>query len=108
MIPTPDLSHLKRQDYEHVYEPAGLRIFFLLSNQEKLTIPQEDTFVLLDALEQDSEALKRIKPTLCLEVGFVQPLCCNRKGDDNRDHSSGSGCVSAFMGRILGPSDSCK
>ncbi|KAJ3846744.1 putative methylase [Lentinula lateritia] len=68
MIPTPDLSHLSVQDYEHVYEPA------------------EDTFLLLDALEADAEELRSMKAAVFLEVG------------------SGSGCVSAFVGKILGPS----
>lgn len=70
MIPTPDLSHLKRQDYEHVYEPAGPCIFPLHVARRTYAVPQEDTFMLLDALEQDSEVLRRMKPTLCLEVGF--------------------------------------
>ncbi|KAI0052901.1 S-adenosyl-L-methionine-dependent methyltransferase [Auriscalpium vulgare] len=68
MIPTPDLSHLTRADYDHVYEPA------------------EDTFVLLDALEEDAQSLRTIQPRICLEIG------------------SGSGCVSAFLGAILGSS----
>ncbi|KAG6866871.1 hypothetical protein C0991_008808 [Blastosporella zonata] len=68
MIPTPDLSHLTAKDYDHVYEPA------------------EDTFLLLDALEQDEQELKDLSPKISLEIG------------------SGSGCVSAFIGKILGPS----
>ncbi|KAG9051569.1 hypothetical protein FS837_004079 [Tulasnella sp. UAMH 9824] len=51
MIPTPDLSHLTKEDYKHVYEPA------------------EDTFILLDALEQDADYLKSLSPRLCLEIG---------------------------------------
>ncbi|KAG2368792.1 S-adenosyl-L-methionine-dependent methyltransferase [Suillus spraguei] len=70
MIPTPDLSHLTRHDLEQVYDPA------------------EDTFLLLDALEQEAEALQKERPLICLEVG------------------SGSGCVSAFLGKILGQSSS--
>ncbi|KAI0359040.1 putative methylase [Trametes cingulata] len=70
MIPTPDLSHLKGEDYKHIYEPA------------------EDTFILLDALEEDADVLRKTRPLICLEVG------------------SGSGCVSAFVGTILGPSTS--
>ncbi|CEL57604.1 eRF1 methyltransferase catalytic subunit mtq2 OS=Schizosaccharomyces pombe (strain 972 / ATCC 24843) GN=mtq2 PE=3 SV=1 [Rhizoctonia solani AG-1 IB] len=65
MIPTPDLSHLTRDDFMHVYEPA------------------EDTFLLLDALEEDADHLRALKPSICVEIG------------------SGSGCVSAFLGRIL-------
>ncbi|KAK0555339.1 S-adenosylmethionine-dependent methyltransferase [Tilletia horrida] len=84
-IPTPSLSHLTAADFRCVYEPA------------------EDTFVLLDALEQDQDALrgeapfrsypdaqaqltrsKAKRPRLCVELG------------------SGSGCVSTFIGKILG------
>ncbi|KAJ7756480.1 S-adenosyl-L-methionine-dependent methyltransferase [Mycena maculata] len=68
MIPTPDLSHLRPGDYEHIYEPA------------------EDTFILLDALEQDAEELTTMGPLISLEIG------------------SGSGCVSSFLGSITGPS----
>ncbi|GBE78428.1 S-adenosyl-L-methionine-dependent methyltransferase [Sparassis latifolia] len=68
MIPTPDLSHLTKEDYEHIYEPA------------------EDTFILLDALEQDAQKLRDLQPLVCLEIG------------------SGSGCVSSFVGSILGAS----
>ncbi|KZT65580.1 putative methylase [Daedalea quercina L-15889] len=68
MIPTPDLSHLTKKDYEHVYEPA------------------EDTFILLDGLEEDAGKLRSAHPRICLEIG------------------SGSGCVSSFVGSILGAS----
>ncbi|ORX59734.1 S-adenosyl-L-methionine-dependent methyltransferase [Hesseltinella vesiculosa] len=66
MIPTPDLSHLTHKDFDHIYEPA------------------EDTFLLLDALEQDANDLKTMKPSVCLEIG------------------SGSGCVTSFLAKIVG------
>ncbi|EJT97942.1 hypothetical protein DACRYDRAFT_71620 [Dacryopinax primogenitus] len=66
MLPTPDLSHLTQDDFTVVYEPA------------------EDTFILLDALEQDADLLQKTDPAISLEIG------------------SGSGCVSAFIGQILG------
>ncbi|KAK7694274.1 hypothetical protein QCA50_001454 [Cerrena zonata] len=66
MIPTPNLSHLTKEDYEFVYEPA------------------EDTYILLDALEEDAKELREIRPLVSLEIG------------------SGSGCVTSFIGSILG------
>ncbi|OCB91164.1 hypothetical protein A7U60_g1572 [Sanghuangporus baumii] len=48
---------------------------------------KEDTFILLDALEADVEELLEAKPRICLEIG------------------SGSGCVSTFAAKILGPSE---
>lgn len=72
MQPTPSLSHFTRKDYLHIYEP------------------QEDTFLLLDALEQELPALALLNPTLVLEVGYFLNLS-----------RSGSGCVSAFLGGLL-------
>ncbi|KAH7915156.1 S-adenosyl-L-methionine-dependent methyltransferase [Hygrophoropsis aurantiaca] len=73
MIPTPDLSHLTKYDYEHVYEPAGMSYYLAL----------QYTFLLLDALEEEADEIKKDPPLICLEIG------------------SGSGCVSAFLGAIL-------
>lgn len=69
MIATPDLTHLTRADYVKVYEPA------------------EDSFILLDALEADAEALQQMargSAMLCVEIG------------------SGTGIVSAFAAKIFG------
>ncbi|TPX58947.1 hypothetical protein PhCBS80983_g02750 [Powellomyces hirtus] len=49
--PTPSLSHFKRSDYQHIYEPA------------------EDTFLFLDALEKEQGFLTDLNPTVCLEIG---------------------------------------
>jgi len=46
--------------------------------------PAEDTFILLDALERDADLIRNADPTVALEIGC------------------GSGCVSAFVGQIIG------
>ncbi|KAH8835824.1 putative methylase, partial [Flagelloscypha sp. PMI_526] len=68
MIATPSLSHLSSADYQNIYEPA------------------EDTFILLDALENDADRLRSMKPRVALEIG------------------SGSGCATSFLSAILGSS----
>jgi release factor glutamine methyltransferase len=102
MIPTPDLSHLRPEDYEHVYEPAGK------SSQSLKMIQQipllEDTFILLDALEQDAEQLKSISPRISLEIGLVHLQCNLLQLLANPFIRSGSGCVSSFLGSITGSS----
>lgn len=65
--PTPSFAHFSQKDYENIYEPA------------------EDTFLLMDALEKDTEFLKERRPLLCVEVG------------------SGSGAIITFLATILGP-----
>lgn len=69
MIPTPDLSHLSRDDYEHVYEPAGARHRVSSRVSTERPLYAEDTFILLDALEQDASELQSIAPRICLEIG---------------------------------------
>ena len=56
-----------------------------LAFTDKFYPPSEDSYLLLDALEKDASLLTQTDPLLCLEVG------------------SGSGIVSTFLARILGP-----
>ncbi|KOS13145.1 methylase [Malassezia pachydermatis] len=57
MIPTPEIAHLRRKEYaDHVYDPA------------------EDTFALMDAIEEDGGALQALGASLCVEIGlFLRP-----------------------------------
>ncbi|KAH9421683.1 HemK methyltransferase member 2 [Dermatophagoides pteronyssinus] len=68
MMETPKLPLEKFGHYfQNVYEPA------------------EDTFLLIDALEQDIETIIRLKPLICLEIG------------------TGSGSVITSLAKKLGP-----
>eukprot|EP01094_Clydonella_sp_ATCC50884_P026081 TRINITY_DN7040_c0_g1_i1.p2 TRINITY_DN7040_c0_g1~~TRINITY_DN7040_c0_g1_i1.p2 ORF type:complete len:284 (-),score=64.24 TRINITY_DN7040_c0_g1_i1:1639-2490(-) len=64
-LPTPELGHITSQDFDKVYEPA------------------QDTFLLLDALQDEAEVLREARPFVCLEIG------------------PGSGCVITFLGQLL-------
>jgi hypothetical protein len=37
-----------------------------------IDISEEDTFLLLDALEEDVDSLRQSKPAICLEIGYVE------------------------------------
>jgi release factor glutamine methyltransferase len=93
-MPTPELGHLTAADFERVYEPA------------------HDTFLFLDALQQDESFLRARQPLICLEVGFVpppllplgsacsSPVRSSRVGDwRGVTHRSGSGCVVSFLAK---------
>lgn len=103
MLPTPDLSHLKPEDFDAVYEPAGVTSKNIFKKSFVYVNVTEDTFLLLDALELEAETLKALKPLICLEIGYVCqrlilfPLHVHLT-------SSGSGCVSSFIASILGSS----
>ena len=86
--PTPSFSHLTSSDYQNVYEPA------------------EDSFLLMDALEKESNFLKSMRFALHTPSQFTsfqhslinslanRPLICAEIG-------SGSGAVVTFLATLL-------
>ncbi|CAL1538732.1 unnamed protein product [Lymnaea stagnalis] len=54
---TPVIGNRNSEDFDHVYEPA------------------EDSFLLLDALENEHFYLQELMPSICLEVGCGSGIC---------------------------------
>ena len=84
-IPTPRYPHLKSPAYRDVYEPA------------------EDSFLFMDALEQDASFIRQLKYLreninisvyLYLTILISRPLICVEVG-------SGSGAILAFLANLL-------
>lgn len=87
MKPTPDLSHIAKETFLQVYEPAGPSspLSLLL---EAILIPclVEDTFILLDALEKDIPRLRELSSKknsvpCVIEIGYATSIH-NRKVTD--------------------------
>ena len=92
--PTPSLGHLSSTDYERVYEPA------------------EDTFLLMDALEKDTDFLmsrrcvRRTTQRLrycpeCSRACVNNVYICIRRPTFCLEIGSGSGTVITFLANLL-------
>ncbi|CBK20154.2 uncharacterized protein [Blastocystis hominis] len=68
LFSTPSLDHISPEDYLNIYEP------------------DQDSFLFLDALENEYSFLKQLDPTIIVEIG------------------PGSGIISTFLTRIVNES----
>ncbi|KAK8806196.1 hypothetical protein WA171_007281 [Blastocystis sp. BT1] len=69
LFTTPSLDHISLEDYSRVYEP------------------DQDSFLFLDALEEEYSFLQTLHPSLLLEIG------------------PGTGIISSFLSRLLNKSN---